>query len=124
MFKKIMDEIEQEFSGARAIEYARGVWENDRWFTFPKILDGARYCTDVMQDNGLADVELIEQSADGESLFGYWMSPLAWDVGEASLQIIDPKECAQVLADRLFATRFQHLRMSGHQLPDVQIESD
>jgi CRP-like cAMP-binding protein len=31
---------------------------------------------------------------------------------------------AQVLADRLFATRMQHLRMSGHQLPTVQIESD
>ncbi len=31
---------------------------------------------------------------------------------------------AGVLAERLSATRFQHLRMSGHQLPDVQIESD
>lgn len=31
---------------------------------------------------------------------------------------------AQVLADRLFATRMQYLRMSGHQLPDVQIETD
>lgn len=31
---------------------------------------------------------------------------------------------AQVLAARLFATRMQHLRMSGHELPDVQIESD
>lgn len=34
------------------------------------------------------------------------------------------RRVAQVLAERLFATRFQHLRMSGHQLPDVQIESD
>ena len=31
---------------------------------------------------------------------------------------------AEVLAKRLNATRLQHLRMSGHQLPDVQIESD
>ncbi len=31
---------------------------------------------------------------------------------------------AQVLAERLDATRLQHLRMSGHLLPDVQIESD
>lgn len=31
---------------------------------------------------------------------------------------------AQVLSERLFATRMQHLRMSGHQLPTVQIESD
>ena len=31
---------------------------------------------------------------------------------------------AQVLAARLGATRVQHLRMSGRQLPDVQIESD
>lgn len=31
---------------------------------------------------------------------------------------------AEVLAERLNATRLQHLRMSGHLLPDVQIESD
>ena len=31
---------------------------------------------------------------------------------------------AQVLAERLSATRLQHLRLSGHQLPDVQIETD
>jgi CRP-like cAMP-binding protein len=31
---------------------------------------------------------------------------------------------AQVLAERLSATRLQHLRMSGRQLPNVQIESD
>ena len=31
---------------------------------------------------------------------------------------------AQVLAERPDATRLQHLRMSGRQLPDVQIESD
>ena len=31
---------------------------------------------------------------------------------------------AQVLAERLSATRLQHLRMSGHELPNVQIESD
>jgi CRP-like cAMP-binding protein len=31
---------------------------------------------------------------------------------------------AQVLAERFGAMRLQHLRMSGHQLPNVQIESD
>ena len=31
---------------------------------------------------------------------------------------------AKVLAQRLSATRTQHLKMSGFQLPDVQIESD
>ena len=31
---------------------------------------------------------------------------------------------AQVLGERLVATRFQHLRMSGHQLPDIQFETD
>ena len=31
---------------------------------------------------------------------------------------------AQVLAERLCATRRQHLAMSGHQLPSVQIETD
>jgi len=100
MFKKIMKEIEQEFSVAKAIEYTKGVWNNDRWFTFPKILDGARYCVNVMKSNGLSEVELIEQPADGETLFGNWMSPLAWDVGEATLEIIEPEESAQVLANR------------------------
>jgi len=100
MFKKIMEEIEQEFSGAKAIEYTKGVWNNDRWFTFPKILAGAQYCVDVMRGNGLTAVELIKQPADGETLFGNWMSPLAWDVVEATLEIVEPKEHAQVLANR------------------------
>jgi len=100
MFKNIMLEIEKELSGLRALEYTKGIWNFDRWFTFPKILEGAWYCVDVMESLGLSDIELIEQPADGETLFGNWMSPLAWDVGEATLEIVEPDESAQVLANR------------------------
>ena len=68
MFRKIMQEIDKEFKGANALEYTRGVWNNDRWFTFPKILDGAKYCVDVMKNNGLSTVEIIQQPADGRLL--------------------------------------------------------
>ena len=100
MFKNIMLEIEKELSGIKALEYTKDIWNFDRWFTFPKILAGARYCVDVMKSVGLSDVELIEQPADGETLFGNWMSPLAWDAGKATLEIIEPRESAQVLANR------------------------
>jgi len=100
MFKNIMLEIEKELSGVRALEYTKNIWNFDRWFTFPKILEGAGYCVDVMKSIGLSSVELIEQPADGETLFGNWMSPLAWDAGEATLEIVEPREFAQVLANR------------------------
>ncbi len=85
----------------RAMEDMRGIWETDRWFTFPKFDQTARNVAAMMRRAGLERVEILQAPADGRSQFGYWTMPMAWDASEASLEILEPKlaDDERVLAD-------------------------
>jgi hypothetical protein len=50
-----------------------------------------------MQAIGLERVEIVQAPADGKSQFGFWTMPLAWDVQDATLEILGPDPV--VLAD-------------------------
>ena len=75
---------------SHAMETMRKVWDNDRWFTFARFHDTAKYLKSRMQESGLRDIELVEAPADGVTRAGYWTMPLAWEVRHAQLEIIAP----------------------------------
>ncbi len=79
----------------------RRLWETDHWFTFPKFEQTAQNVAAMMRRAGLEGVEIVNPPADGVSQFGYWTMPLAWDVKQATLEIVEPAVSAQwrVLAD-------------------------
>lgn len=79
----------------------RDVWETDRWFTFPKFEETSEYLARTLREAGLKEVEIVRPPADGKTQFGYWTMPLAWDVAQATLEIIQPSvpDEYRVLAD-------------------------
>ena len=55
----------------------------------------------ALTDMGLDHIESLSAPADGISQFGFWTEPMAWDVKQAKLEIIEPAVAADqaVLAD-------------------------
>ncbi len=97
----LIREIRSQVNPAQAMEHMRRIYATDRWFTFPKFQETAQHLQRVMGEIGLNNVELIAAPADGVSQFGYWTMPLAWDVKQAQLEIVEPAVSAElrVLAD-------------------------
>ncbi|MGH9556400.1 MAG: hypothetical protein ACRD2Y_11325, partial [Terriglobales bacterium] len=83
------------------MENMRRIWETDHWFTFPKFEQTARNVAEMMRRAGLENVEIVNPPADGVTQFGYWTMPLAWDVKQATLEIVEPSVSPEwrVLAD-------------------------
>ena len=98
---KILQELKSEVRQEQAALYMRKVWETDRWFTFPKIEETARYLEGAMRDAGLQQVRVLNAPADGVTQAGYWTMPLAWDVRAARLEIVEPEvePALRLLAD-------------------------
>ncbi|MBZ5594833.1 MAG: M28 family peptidase [Acidobacteriia bacterium] len=98
----VLDQVQPEVKPERAMEYTRRVYSTDRWFTFPKFQETAEYLVRAMTEAGLEHVELLGAPADGVMQAGYWTEPIAWDVKQARLELIDANVPAEfrVLADR------------------------
>ena len=88
---KILEQLKSEVREEQALRTMRRVWETDRWFTFPMIEETARYLESAMRDAGLQQVQILNAPADGVTQAGYWTMPLAWDVHEARLEIVEPE---------------------------------
>ncbi|MEA3407989.1 MAG: DUF4910 domain-containing protein [Chloroflexota bacterium] len=99
MFTHIQHQVEKAFSSERARQLDAAIHSHDRWSTFSQYRLSGNYIATRMREYGLEDVELLELPADGESKFGDWVMPLAWDVAGASLEIVEPVGAARILAD-------------------------
>lgn len=87
----LIQDVRAEILPEQAMEYMRSVYSTDRWFNFAKFQETASYLKLQMQDIGLQQVEIGTPPADGVTQFGFWTMPLAWDVKEAKLEIVDPQ---------------------------------
>lgn len=99
--RRLVDQIREELKPDDAMDRMRRMWEIERWFTFPKFHEDARYIEQTLRQIGLQHVEKIDAPADGVTQSGFWTMPLAWDVDAARLEIIDPRVEGEwrVLAD-------------------------
>ncbi|PYV18664.1 MAG: hypothetical protein DMG07_03425, partial [Acidobacteria bacterium] len=99
--ESLLSRISSAVEPERALEHVRRIYATDRWFTFPKFEETARYLEARLRELGLAEVELVRPPADGRTQYGYWTMPLAWDVRNGRLEIVEPEIAADtsVLAD-------------------------
>jgi len=87
---KLIREVGPEVNSNEALDFVVRIRDNDRWFNFPKFHETAEYIQKTMNAIGLKKVELVETPADGATQYGYWTMPLAWDVKQAKLEIVEP----------------------------------
>ncbi len=78
-------------SGERAFAVLRRIWEEDRWSSFDRYARSAEVCAEELEAAGLESVEVVPFPADGDTAFGDWRMPLAWDCEEATLEIVAPE---------------------------------
>ncbi|HET8667365.1 MAG TPA: M28 family peptidase [Terriglobales bacterium] len=97
----IVQRVRAEVNSDQAMDVLVGLYEKDRWGDFAAFQQSAKYLERTMTTIGLRDVELLSAPADGSTQFGFWTMPLAWDVKQARLEIVEPVVPAdtRVLAD-------------------------
>ena len=100
-FENVLRAVRANIDQDHAMKVMRDVYASDRYFTFPHFVQTAGYLKAQMLSAGLKNVEIVNPPADGVTQYGYWTSPLAWDVKSGRLEIIDtalsPED--RVLAD-------------------------
>ena len=79
MLKRICHEIDKETSGERIKKTSTRIWETDRWFTYPKFHQSARFSKEEMKKIGLKDIEILQYEADGKTKYADYIIPQAWD---------------------------------------------
>ena len=100
MFRDLLSLLLPVLDGQRVIEDAQAIQHLDRWFTFSKFQESARYSADRLREAGLSDVDIIQAPADGRSLFADWMMPLAWEAEGATFDVVAADGSAQRIANR------------------------
>src|ERR1700723_679855 len=97
----LIETIRAEVRPQDAMERMHRIYSTDRWFTFSKFQQTAEYLKSTLTEMGLEHIEMLAAPADGVSQFGFWTEPMAWDVTQAKLEIIEPAVPADqaVLAD-------------------------
>ena len=101
MFESILSAVQDHVSAARALEMLRDIHHWDRWSTFAAYRRSGAYIAERMREAGLEQVEEFEIPADGLTRFGDWTMPLAWDVAQATLEVVEPAEGQRLLANYL-----------------------
>ncbi len=88
-------------NSSEAMTNVRTIWENDRWFNFPRFQQTAKNVAEMMRQAGLDDVQTGYAPADGVTRAGFWTEPMAWDPRVGTLEIVSPQvpEDMRVLAD-------------------------
>lgn len=85
----LLDLIRAEWKSDAAMAHMRKVYSTDRYFTFPKFEETARYVEASMREMGLQQVEIVQAPADGKTQVGFWTEPMAWDAKSATLDLLD-----------------------------------
>ena len=100
MFRDLLAVIEPQISGQRAWDEASAIHAVDRHFTFSSFHESARYSAERLRAAGLMEVQIVEAPADGRSVYGDWMMPLAWEVEEATFDVVGADGGVERVADR------------------------
>ncbi len=97
----LIQEIRAEVDGNEALDFVVRLHHSDRWANFAKFQETADSLQKTMTAIGLRKVELLSAPADGVTQFGFWTMPLAWDVKQARLELVEPAATPEmrVLAD-------------------------
>ena len=81
--------LRSEWKDAPAMNTMKQVYSTDRFFTFSKFAETARFLESEMRRVGLKQVEIVNAPADGKTQVGYWTEPLAWEATSATLDLMD-----------------------------------
>jgi aminoglycoside 3-N-acetyltransferase len=96
LLKLLIAEIDVE----RIRSQADAIHSSDRWSSYDRYHETSELLLDMMRDNKLRDLRKITTPADGKTIVGDWLMPLAWDARAGTVTVTGPrKHQGKVLAD-------------------------
>ena len=96
LLKLLIDEVDLE----RIRRNAAAIHATDRWSSFDRYHETADSILTLMRENRLADIRRITTPADGKTIVGDWLMPLAWDGRAGTVTVSAPRaQAGRVLAD-------------------------
>ena len=98
MFRHLLDEVSTRISGTTALDMIAHIHDLDRWGSFDRHHQTSRYCVARMREYGL-DAEITPAPADGETRYGDWVMPLAWNARGATLRALPANGREVLLCD-------------------------
>jgi len=87
MIGRVLDAVSPYLSGINALDMIAHVHDHDRWSSFDRHHEAAKYCVSKLLEYGL-EAEVLTVPADGESTYGDWIVPVAWDARSATLTLL------------------------------------
>lgn len=94
LFEALRGAYVQDF----CLDALNGIWENDRLISYDAFARTADFVEGALNECGFDEVERLKLSADGETKYGDWMMPRAWDAVSAELRISCGSNAALVSA--------------------------
>lgn len=95
MYKNLLEVIKKELSLENFLNTAREIYRYERQFSFSNFHKSARYCRDQLKKHSASEVEMIPIPCDGETVFMDQIMPQAWDVSDATLEIVEPLDASE-----------------------------
>lgn len=87
MIEHLLETVSPYLSGANALDMIAHIHDHDRWSSFDRHHEAAEYCVSKLLEYGL-EAEVLTVPADGESTYGDWIVPVAWDARSATLTLL------------------------------------
>ncbi len=87
MFRHLLETLSTSASGITALDMIAHIHDLDRWGSFDRHHETSRYCLARMREHGL-DGEITPVPADGETRYGDWVMPQAWNCRSARLRVL------------------------------------
>ena len=88
---KVLEEVTREISGNRARDYTMRLWNYDKWYTVPMMNKASKEALAIMKERNFDEAKIVDTPLDGTTQFGTWTNPIGWDVKQATLEVIEPR---------------------------------
>ena len=96
MIEHLLETVSPYLSGANALDMIAHIHDHDRWSSFDRHHEAAKYCVSKLLEYGL-EAEVLTVPADGESTYGDWIVPVAWDAKSAKLTLLPSEGRGEVV---------------------------
>lgn len=84
--------LQQRFSAADLKRFIEGIYGSDHWPSFKSFHKTAHWIADTLNAYDRVSARVIEFPADGETMYGDWVMPCAWDAHAATLKDLGTEE--------------------------------
>ncbi len=90
--KNRIEDCKKSFDAASLKSFIEGIYNSDHWPSFKSFHKTARYVADTLDALDGVEARVIEFPADGQTMYGDWIMPCAWDAHSAVLKDLSSGE--------------------------------